>query len=190
MNKKRTALLLKLSAIPVLLLLTAGQSSKQIQAELIKRGEYLVSIGGCNDCHTPLKMGSNGPEPDWPRFLSGHPETAQLPPPPALPPGPWSALSAGLTAWSGPWGISYSANLTSDHDTGLGIWTESMFIQPMRTGKHFGASRPILPPMPWQSLAKATDEDLKAIFAYLRTVPPVKNHVPAPVGPGGNLAFE
>jgi len=48
----------------------------------------------------------------------------------------------------------------------------------MRTGKHFGTSRDIQPPMPWPWIGQATDEDLKAIYAYLRTVPPIVNHVP------------
>jgi hypothetical protein len=53
----------------------------------------------------------------------------------------------------------------------------------MRTGKHMGVSRPILPPMPWQQLAAMSDDDLKAVYAYLRTIPPVVNHVPDPVPP-------
>ena len=156
----------------------------------INRGKYLVASGGCNDCHTPHKLGPHGPEPDMTRFLSGHPEGAKLPPPPTLPAGPWVAVTTGDTAWSGPWGVSYSANLTSDAATGLGIWTEEMFVKAMRTGKHMSAGRNILPPMPWQSLAQLSDEDLRAVFAYLRTVPPVKNHVPTPVEPGGALSTE
>ncbi len=79
---------------------------------------------GCGDCHTPWKMGANGPEPDMTRMLSGHPESMVLPPAPA-PSGPWMAsLAATMTAWSGPWGVSYTANLTPDPETGLGKWTE------------------------------------------------------------------
>src|SRR5580765_355411 len=44
-------------------------------AAIVKRGEYLVTVGGCNDCHTPLKMGPQGPEPDMSRMLSGHPDS-------------------------------------------------------------------------------------------------------------------
>jgi hypothetical protein len=152
----------------------------------VDRGRFLVGIGGCNDCHTPLKMGPKGPEPEMSRMLSGHPEDAKYPPPPKLS-GPWFAATAGMTAWAGPWGISYAANLTPDQNTGLGIWTEEMFIQAMKTGKHFGVGRDILPPMPWQTLASLSQEDLKAIYAYLRSIPPVKNHVPDPVLPSGPM---
>jgi hypothetical protein len=154
----------------------------------IKRGEYLVRFGDCSACHTPLKFGPNGPEPDMTRYLSGHPADTKLPPA-DLKPGPWFAATAGMTAWAGPWGTSYAANLTPDTNTGLGIWTEEMFIKSMRTGKHMGTGRPILPPMPWQASANLSDEDLKAIFAYLRTVPPVKNHVPGPLAPDGQPMF-
>ena len=150
----------------------------------IERGKFLVTIGGCNDCHTPLKMGAKGPEPDFTRLLSGHPSGMQLPPPPALPPGPWMVVaSATLTAWSGPWGISYSANLTPDPETGIGAWDETTFIRAMRTGKHLGGGRDILPPMPWQGLGSLGDEDLKAIFAYLKSVPAINNAIPNPVPP-------
>ena len=147
-------------------------------SDVVKRGAYLVSVVGCNDCHTPLKMGANGPEPDMTRFLSGHPEqVGALRPSKAE--GPWMwAGSATNTAFAGPWGISYAANLTPDRNTGLGIWDEQMFINAIRQGRHMGTSRPILPPMPWPAFRNATDDDLKAIYAYLRTIPPVVNHVP------------
>lgn len=176
------ALLFALLAAPAVLLFAADAGSKPSAAPAAgraERGKYLITIMGCNDCHTPFKMGANGmPEPDMTRMLSGHPETMKLPPPPA-PAGPWIASFAGtFTAFAGPWGVSYAANLTPDQNTGLGIWTEQMFIQAMRTGKHMGTSRPISPPMPWMWVGKATDDDLKAIYAYLRTVPPIVNHVP------------
>jgi hypothetical protein len=144
----------------------------------VDRGRYLVTIMGCNDCHTPMKMGANGPELDLSRALSGHPETLPITPPPALN-GPWGWIGASTnTAFSGPWGISYTANLTPDRNTGLGIWTEDMFLSAIRTGRHMGTSRPINPPMPWQMYRNATDEDLKSVYAYLRTLKPVVNHVP------------
>lgn len=150
----------------------------------VERGKYLVTIGSCNDCHTPWKLGEKGPEPDMTRMLSGHPEGMTLPAPPTLPPGPWGFAGAlSMTAWSGPWGISYTANLTPDPETGIGALSEENFIKAMRTGKHLGGGREILPPMPWNWLAHATDDDLKAIYAYLKTVPPIKNHVPDPVPP-------
>jgi len=142
------------------------------------RGKYLVNGIGCNDCHTPLKMGPKGPEPDMTRLLSGHPEQmGALPAAPAR--GPWLwAGAATNTAFSGPWGISYAANLTPDQNTGLGIWTEDMFVRALRTGRHMGTSREIMPPMPWTAFKNLSDEDLKSIYAYLRTLKPVVNHVP------------
>src|SRR5581483_12464542 len=143
-----------------------------------RRGKYLVQIMACGDCHTPMKMGPNGPEPDMARFLSGHPESAVLPPPPAAK-APWIWTGdATNTAFAGPWGISYAANLTPDPNGGLGIWTERMFVDAIRTGHHMGTAREIQPPMPWTSYKQASDQDLKAIFAYLRTITPVVNHVP------------
>jgi mono/diheme cytochrome c family protein len=150
----------------------------------VERGRYLVASVGCADCHAPKVMGSEGPEPDMTRFLSGHPENAALPAPPQLPAGPWIAVaSADLTAWSGPWGISYAFNLTPDENTGIGSWSEDTFVKAIKTGRHMGVSRPILPPMPWTAFRNFTDEDLRSIFAYLRTIPPVHNRVPEPVAP-------
>ena len=151
------------------------------KAARVERGHYLVESIGCQDCHTPKKLGPNGPEPDPSRRLSGHPEGDRLPPPPAAS-GPWAgAVTWDLTAWSGPWGVSYAMNITPDQNTGIGIWTEEMFLSALKTGRHMGVSRPILPPMPWQALRNLSDEDLKAIFSYLRTVAPVHNRVPDPV---------
>jgi len=165
---------LSLAAVPA----AAAQDSQ------VARGAYLVTAGGCNDCHTPLVMGPKGPEPDMSRMLSGHPESMILPPPPALPEGPWNWVGAGtLTAFAGPWGVSYARNLTPDKATGLGGWTEEMFIQTLRTGRHMGTGRPLLPPMPWPWAGKYSDADLKAIFAYLRSIPAIKNRVPDPVPP-------
>jgi mono/diheme cytochrome c family protein len=150
-----------------------------------KRGEYLVKSVGCGDCHTPMKMGANGPEPDASRMLSGHPAAMQLPPPPAAS-GPWIAsVAATMTAWAGPWGVSYTANLTPDPETGLGKWTEQQFVETLRTGRHLGRGREILPPMPWPALRNMTDQDLKAVYAYLRTIPAISNKVPDPAPPAG-----
>jgi len=147
----------------------------------VARGRYLVKLGGCSDCHTPKKMTDQGPVDDPALYLAGHPADAQLPPPPDLSQTPWFAATAGMTAWTGPWGISYAANITPDPHTGIGIWTEEMFIQAMRTGRHMGEGRTILPPMPWQALSEGTAEDLKAIYAYLKSIPAVHNAVPQPV---------
>ena len=150
----------------------------------VKRGEYLVTIGGCHDCHTPLVMGPNGPEPDMKRGLSGHPQDLVIRAP-ATVAAPWmGAIAPTLTAWSGPWGVSFTANLTPDPETGiLRDFTEQQFIQTMRTGRHQGQGRQILPPMPWQNYGQMTDHDLKAVFAYLRQIPAVRNKVPDPLPP-------
>jgi mono/diheme cytochrome c family protein len=152
------------------------------KADMVKRGQYLVNAMGCTDCHTPQKMGPNGPEPDNDLFLSGHPADMKLPPPPE-PVGPWIAsFSASGTAVAGPWGISYSQNLTPDPETGVaGSYTEEQFVMTIREGKKQGRGRAILPPMPWPVFRNLTDEDLKSIFAYLQTIKPVKNRVPDPV---------
>jgi hypothetical protein len=153
-------------------------SAHDTSADRAKRGEYLVKIMGCNDCHTPWQLGPNGPEPDMSRMLSGHPEQVGPLAPVQAPAGYVMTAAATNTAFSGPWGISYTANLTPDQNTGLGIWTEDMFMKAIRTGRHMGVSRPINPPMPWPMYRNATDEDLRSIYAYLRTIPPVVNHVP------------
>ena len=156
-------------------------------AERVARGKYLVTFGLCNDCHTPMKEGRNGPEPDMTRMLSGHPADLVMPTPPA-PRGPWLWSGAATnTAFAGPWGVSFTANLTPDKDTGLGNWTESMFMAAIRTGRHEGKGRPILPPMPYPFVATLTDEDLKSVFAYLQSIPPLRNKVPAPVDPPEEL---
>lgn len=164
---------------------TASASAAPVLSDPVERGRYLVTIGGCNDCHTPWVMGENGPGPDLTRMLSGHPADLAMPPAPAAN-GPWTWIGAGTnTAFAGPWGVSFAANLTPDENTGTGIWTEDIFIQTIRSGRHWGQSRPLLPPMPWFNYREMTDEDLKAVFAYLRTIPPVYNPVPLPVPPGG-----
>jgi mono/diheme cytochrome c family protein len=127
MKKIKVILLLGLIASPATIMLTAGKPAGESESSQIARGKYLVAFGGCNDCHTPLKMTDKGPVPDFTRLLSGHPEQVQLPPP-DIKPGPWFAATAGMTAWAGPWGISYAANLTPDQNTGLGIWTVEMFL--------------------------------------------------------------
>jgi hypothetical protein len=118
------------------------------------------------------------------RALSGHPQDIAVKAPAAVA-EPWmGAMSPTLTAWSGPWGVSFSANLTPDAETGiLRDFTEEQFVQTLRTGRHQGQGRPILPPMPWPFIGKMTDEDLKAVFAYLRQIPAVRNKVPDPIPP-------
>jgi len=153
---------------------------------LVKRGNYIVSAGGCDDCHTPKKMGPQGPEFDMDRRLSGHPADAQLGKVDSnvLKNG-WILFANDLTAYVGPWGTSYSANLTSDQ-TGTGNWTEEQFIRAIRQGKSKGMEegRSLLPPMPWPVIRNLNDMDLKAVFAYLKTTKPVSNRVPGPRPPG------
>jgi hypothetical protein len=149
----------------------------------VARGEYLVSTIGCGDCHSPKIFGPEGPVEDPTRRLSGHPEGTVLGPPPKLDASWVAAPSADLTAWVGPWGISYTFNLTPDENTGIGSWSEQTFVQAIRTGRHMGVSRQILPPMPWQFYRNLNDEDLSSIYAYLRSIPPVHNRVPLPVPP-------
>jgi hypothetical protein len=165
---------------------TAAVASPPAQTP-VERGEMLVIGGGCHDCHTPKKMGPNGPEPDMSKMLSGHPASAGALTAAKQDPGsPWIAhTNEHLTAWSGPWGVSYAANLTPDQNTGLGTWTEETFVKALQTGKHMGASRPILPPMPWNWYSKMPENDLKAIFAYLKSIPAIANEVPVPTAPDG-----
>lgn len=182
-NPRPRARRLVVTLAVTVLVASAGLAHAQTseKGSAAERGAYLVSIGGCNDCHTPFKMGAKGPEPDMTRMLSGHPQNLVMPPAPA-PQGPWIWSGAATnTAFAGPWGISYAINLTPDEETGTGRWTEAQFIQAMRTGRHLGNGRPILPPMPWPGIARMTDADLKALFAYLRSVPAIKNTPPEAV---------
>lgn len=162
-----------------------GSTSNGGYESQAKWGEHLVMTGACGDCHTPKKMGPRGPEEDSTLLLSGHP--AKLPPPDVDRKEMESkglAVTGTLTAWVGPWGISYSANLTSD-DTGIGTWNEDQFIYAIRNGKLKGlpGSRMLLPPMPWQAIRNHTDDELKAIFAYLKSTKPINNMVPPPAPP-------
>jgi hypothetical protein len=153
----------------------------------VDRGKMLIIGGGCHDCHTPKKLGPNGPEADMDRMLSGHPESEGVPPPfKPIKGSPYVIhINGHLTAWSGDWGVSFAANLTPDQNTGLGIWTEDMFLAALKQGKHMGKSRPILPPMPWNWYGQLPDNDLKAMFAYLKSIKPIANRVPVPLTPDG-----
>lgn len=149
-------------------------------------GEHIVTIGGCNDCHTPKKMTAHGPVLDTALWLSGHP--AQMP-------GidinrkeiekKGLVVTMDLTEWVGPWGVSYTANLTPDEQTGIGTWTEEQFFIALRQGKSKGlpAARPLLPPMPWEMYQFMTDDEVKAVFAYLKSIKPISNIVPNPLPP-------
>ena len=166
------------------------QGSRQVldensKEQFIKRGKYLVSVIGCSDCHSPKKMGPNGPETDSSLFLSGYPEDAKL----ALfdknliKQG-WLLSNGDFTAMAGPWGVSFAANITSD-PTGIGNWPEENFIRAMRKGKYKGieGTRTLLPPMPWEDFSNFNDYDVKSIYAFLITVKPIHNIVPLAIAP-------
>ncbi len=152
-----------------------------------KWGEHLVLLGGCNDCHTPTKMGPKGPELAVDLLLSG----AQEKTPSIIKDFDRKSTEAkGLmvardNAFSGPWGVSFAANLTPDDSTGTGTWTEDRLVKVLREGKYHGLaeSRDILPPMPWEMYKNMTNDEISAVFAYLKSIKPVKNHVPAPIPP-------
>ena len=180
-------LIIRLAVLATLVFASSSMLAANAKAspEMIARGKALVMHGMCHDCHTPKTFGPKGMGFDYSLALSGFPETAKLPPvdKKALTPGYWVLGSPDLMAWMGPWGISYAANLTPDEQTGIGLWTEDIFIKAMRTGKHLGEGRPILPPMPWEFVGDMSDDELKSVFAYLHSLPPIKNAVPQPVAP-------
>ncbi|GEO08120.1 hypothetical protein SAE01_06160 [Segetibacter aerophilus] len=163
---------------------TVPVSNSISKDSMIKRGQYLVTIMGCDDCHSPKKFGPNGPEPDMDRRLSGHPANMPLANFRQSDLKSWMLFNPTLTAFVGPWGVSYAANLTSDN-SGIGTWSELQFIKALREGKYKGMdnTRPLLPPMPWPNFSKASDDDLKAIFSFLKSTKPINNIVPAPIAP-------
>lgn len=138
-------------------LLSAVAAAPAFADERTERGKYLVTIGGCNDCHTP---GNLVGKPDMARGLSGSEVGFELP---------------GLGVFHGP-------NLTPDKATGLGEWTEVQIVAALRTGKR-PDGRMLAPIMPWMSFAALTDADAFAIAAYLKSLPPIANKVPGPFGP-------
>jgi mono/diheme cytochrome c family protein len=156
-------------------------AAERAQQTAVERGKYLVTVAACGDCHTPMKAGPNGPEPDLSRQLSGHPAELKMTDAPKLT-EPWMYAGAVTnTAFAGPWGVSYAINLTPDNETGIGLWSEQVFVNALKTGRHMGVGRPIMPPMPWQHYSQMTDEDLKAIYAYLKSIEPRHNQVPEAV---------
>lgn len=171
------------------------QQSKEVAADVLSKeqyellgyasneawGEHLVAMIGCDDCHSPKIMTERGPIPDPALRLSGHPSSS-----PAIQidrlsiqQNGYGACNSHMTAWVGPWGISYAANLTSDQ-SGIGLWTEENFFRAIREGKLKGLKegRLLLPPMPWPAYSQMTDQEISAIFAYLKTVPAIENIVP------------
>jgi mono/diheme cytochrome c family protein len=157
--------------------------SQKDSATRVARGEYLVTTTGCDDCHSPKKMGANGPELIPELRFSGFPKDGKLPGVNKAEIGKgWMLFAPDLTAAVGQWGVSFAGNISSD-ETGIGNWKEENFVRALREGKFKGLAggRPLLPPMPWFAYKNMADEDLKSIFAYLKTTKPVHNVVPAPI---------
>jgi hypothetical protein len=148
----------------------------------IEKGKYLVEIMGCRDCHSPKTMTAQGPALDMSRDLSGHPAAMPLGKIDKTALKEWVLFNMMNTVAVGPWGVTYSANLTSDA-TGIGSWSEEQFIIALTEGKSKGirTARPLLPPMPWQNYVNMKKEDIVAIFAYLKSTKPIQNVVPQPI---------
>ncbi len=157
-----------------------NEETGSIQKTSLQRGEYLVASGHCDDCHTPKKMTDKGPVPDRSNRFMGYPEGRPLPEVPQS--SDWVYFTPDLLAAVGPWGTTFSANITPS-DTGIGNWTYEQFSNSLKKGMHKGIpnGRPVLPPMPWQNTAQLTEDDLKAMFDYLQTIPPIENRVPSAI---------
>jgi mono/diheme cytochrome c family protein len=125
-------------------------------ADNAARGKYLVTVMGCNDCHTP---GYFFGKPDMAHFLSGSEVGFEIP---------------GLGVFHGP-------NLTPDKETGLGTWTDAQIATALTTGKR-PDGRELAPIMPWRAFASLAKDDVAAIVAFLRSIPPMQNTVPGPYG--------
>jgi mono/diheme cytochrome c family protein len=136
---------------------TAGQQTTDTSAsDPVARGRYLTTVAGCNDCHTP-------------GGLYGAPDSTRL-------------LSGSEVGWTGFWGTTFARNLTPD-STGLAAWSEEDIVRALRQGQRPDGS-PILPPMPWPAYANLTDEDARAIAAFLKSIPAVNHPVPDRLPPG------
>ena len=149
---------------------------------LVKRGSYLVNAMGCDDCHSPKRMGEHGPEVIPELRFSGYPANRPIAKADTnVIKNGWALFGPDLTNAVGPWGMSFAANISSD-DTGIGTWTEKQFLKAIREGKSKGldGSRGLMPPMPWFVYKNLNDDDLRSIFAYLKASKPVENIVPAP----------
>lgn len=193
---KKFSILFLLAVSIVLSLTYCSNSSQKVKEEetpkvvakpedVVKNGEYLVTIMGCNDCHSPKKMGANGPEIIPALRLSGYPSDRPIVKfDESKIKNGFGMFYPDLTATAGPWGVSFAGNITPD-ETGIGNWTEEQFKKAITQGKSKGldGGRMLLPPMPWFNYTTLKDEDVHAIFTYLRSIKPVKNVVPAPIAP-------
>lgn len=161
-----------------------GTSPKRAYAaEMVRKGRVIVMAGACNHCHTPWVYDPvlGVPAPDWTRLLSGHPEGA---PDPQGKPGPQDIALIGptFTSFRLPFGVTYGRNLTPDVETGLGKRTEEQFLAIFRKARH-ADGRALLPPMPWDMIRALPDADLRSVYAYLQSIPPIRNKVPDPKVP-------
>ena len=164
------------AGMAALLLTGTGQAQQraggaQAAGASVDRGQYLVSITGCHDCHSPKTQGMT---PDPARLLSGRPSTTKMP---SKADGEIHA-SLDFTAFWGPWGQTVASNLTPDAATGLPGrgYNEKTFLQTMRTGKKPNGTA-VMPPMPVEVYQNLSDDDLRSIWMYLQTLKPVRNAV-------------
>jgi mono/diheme cytochrome c family protein len=139
-----------LAALALAVAMTGAASA---QADLVRRGDYLVNtIMTCGNCHTP-----KGPTGDIAE----------------------KAFSGGLS-WDEPPFKVTAPNITSDKETGLGSWTDAQIKTLLRTGKRPNGVQ-IAEVMPTAFYGIITERDMNAIVAYLRTIKPIANKVPDPV---------
>lgn len=146
----------------------------------VARGKYLVNAMGCGDCHSPHDEKGL---PIAGKELSGHPAGVPLPSwePTQLAKNALATIGTTATAFAGPFGVSVAPNLTPDPETGIGTLTAEALIASWRSGKHWKHDRPVLPPMPAQAFGGLDDADIRAIHAYLSSLPIVKNRAPESV---------
>lgn len=159
-------------------------TEQNVENEII-RGKYLVGILGCNDCHSSKRMGAEGLEIIPKLMLSGFPADRPIINfPDSLIKKGFIMFYPDFTAAKGPWDTSFAGNLTPD-ETGIGTWSEKQFKTALTKGKFKGLenSRMLFPPMPWFNFTEMKDEDLHAIYSYLKSITPVSNVVPPYVSP-------
>lgn len=156
----------------------ADDSAGLTLEQSIARGEYLVLVQDCDDCHTPKIITDHGPVPDMEKRFMGFPAGREIPEIPNS--QDWVFMSPDLMAAAGPWGVTFSANITP-HETGIGNWTYEHFKKSFTEGKHKGLdnSRAVLPPMPWQNKKYMDEKDVRAIYDYLKSIEPIDNLVPS-----------
>ncbi|MGI9534763.1 MAG: diheme cytochrome c-553 [Thermodesulfobacteriota bacterium] len=181
-RKKYVYILISLALVLLIMSIPDLLASKDMDKEIkIKKGKIMTEEFGCVDCHSPKIIINDQTMIDENKIFSGHPQDNILPdfPPELVGPGKWTGLYiSGTTAWGGPWGISYSANLTPDKETGIGTWNEEHFKRIIKLGIHSSLTRKIMPPMPWYELSRLNEDELGAIFLYLKSLKPIKNKVP------------